>query len=81
MVSMDFFWPATKTFARMVSEGAGTRRSAKMWYNKWASLTGTDEAQKRRWAQSSRPRHSSYPVARFLCSYLSAAMAFSSFSY
>ena len=48
MASMDFFWPAARTFAKMVSEGAGVRRSAKMWRSKRASLTGTDVAQKRR---------------------------------
>ena len=31
MASMDFFWPAAKTFARMVSEGAGMWHLAKMW--------------------------------------------------
>ena len=67
---MDFFWPAAWTFARMVSEGAGTRCLAKMWCSKWASPTRMDEAQKRCWAQSSRLRYSSSPIARFLCSSL-----------
>ena len=80
VASMDFFWPAAKTFAKMVSEGAGARRSAKMWRSRRASPTGMDVARKRRWARSSRPHHSSSPVACFLCSSLSAAMAFNSFS-
>ena len=53
---------------------------AKMWRSKWASPTGTDEAQKRHWAWSSRPCYSSSPIARFLYSSLSAAIAFNSFS-
>ena len=47
MASMDFFWPAARTFARMVLEGAGMRCSAKIWHSKQASPTGMDEAQKR----------------------------------
>ena len=78
--SMDFFWPTARTFARMVSEGAGARHSAKMWRSKQASPTGMDKARKRCWARSSRPHHSLFPVAHFLCSSLSAAMAFNSFS-
>ena len=80
MASMDFFWPAAKTFARMVSEGAGMWRLVTMGRSRWASPTGMDEAQKRHWAWSSRPCHSSSPVARFLCSSLSVAIAFNFFS-
>ena len=80
LASMDFFWPTARTFARMVSEGAGTWCSAKMWCSKQASPTGMDEAQKRCWAWSSRLHHSSSPITRFLCSSLSVVMAFNSFS-
>ena len=45
---MDFFWPTARTFAKMVSEGAGVRCSAKMWRSRQASPTGMDVARKRR---------------------------------
>ena len=44
---VDFFWPATKTFTRIVSEGAGAWCSAKMWCSTWASPTGMDESPKK----------------------------------
>ena len=78
--SSDFFWPATETFAKMVSDWAGMWWIAKMWPSKWASLTRMNEAPKKHWAWSNRPRHSSSAITLFLCSSHSVAMAFSPWS-
>ena len=79
--SMDFFWPVAKTFAKMVSEGAGAC-GARLRCGAAGGLArpGQTWPEKDAGHASSRPRHSSSPIARFLCSSLSAAMAFNSFN-
>ena len=47
MAYRDFFWPAAKTFAKRVSEGAGVWRMAKRWHSRRASPKGMDKAPKK----------------------------------